>query len=90
MPRPLTRVPTDYMMAKHGQERNEVMARRAAEKDAAKEFYAELRKAERIVAKAPLDQDAIDALDDVRQCQHDREEELYLRTAAATIQDLPH
>ena len=68
---------TDYMMAKHGLERNEVMARRAAEKDAAKEFYAELRKAERAAAKDPLDQDAADALDDVRQRQHDREEELY-------------
>ena len=68
---------TDYMMAKHGLERNEVMARRAAEKDAAKEFYAELRKAERAVAKDPLDQDAADALDDVIQRQHDREEELY-------------
>jgi len=68
---------TDYMMAKHGLERNEVMARRAAEKDAAKEFYAELRKAERAVAQDPLDQDAADALDDVKQRQHDREEELY-------------
>ena len=69
---------TDYMMAKHGLERNEVMARRAAAKDAAREFYAELRKAERAVAQDPLDQDAVDALDDVKQRRHDREEELYL------------
>ena len=70
---------TDYMMAKHGLERNEVMARRAAEKQASNEFYAEMRKAERAVAKDPLDQDAADALDDVRQRQHDREEELYFK-----------
>ena len=69
---------TDYMMAKHGLERNEVMARRAAAKDAAREFYAELRKAERAVAQDPQDQDAADALDDVKRRRHDREEELYL------------
>lgn len=68
---------TDYMMAKHGLERNEVMARRAAEKQAGEEFRDELRKAERAVAKDPLDQDAADALDDVKQRKHDREEELY-------------
>ena len=69
---------TDYMMAKHGLERNEVMARRAAEKQAGEEFRDELRKAERAAAKDPLDQDAADALDDVKQRKHDREEELYL------------
>lgn len=68
---------TDYMMAKHGLERNEVMARRAAERQANEEFRDELRKAERAVAKDPLDQDAADALDDVKQRKHDREEELY-------------
>lgn len=68
---------TDYMMAKHGLERNEVMTRRAAEKQAGEEFRDELRKAERAVAKDPLDQDAADALDDVKQRKHDREEELY-------------
>lgn len=68
---------TDYMMAKHGLERNDVMARRAAAKDALTEFYSELRDAERAAAKAPLDQDAQDALDDVKQRMHDREEELY-------------
>ena len=68
---------TDYMMAKHGLERNEVMARRAAEKQAKEEFRDELRKAERDAAKDPLDQDAADALDDVKQRKHDREEELY-------------
>ena len=68
---------TDYMMAKHGLERNDVMARRAAAKDARAEFYAELRSAERAAAKDPLDQDAQDALADVKQRMHDREEELY-------------
>ena len=68
---------TDYMMAKHGLERNEVMARRAAEKQAKEEFRDELRKAERAAAKDPLDQSAADALDDVKQRKHDREEELY-------------
>lgn len=68
---------TDYMMAKHGLERNEVMARRAAERQAEEEFREKLRKAERAAAKDPLDQDSADALDDVKQRKHDREEELY-------------
>lgn len=68
---------TDYMMAKHGLERNTVMARRDAEKKANEEFGKELAKAQRAVAKDPLDQDAIDRLEDVKQKKHDREEELY-------------
>ena len=68
---------TDYMMAKHGLERNEVMARRAAEKKANEEFGADIRKAERAVNQNPLDQDAIDRLDDLRQQRDDREQELY-------------
>lgn len=68
---------TDYMMAKHGLERNTVMARRDAEKKANEEFGKELAKAQRAVAKDPLDQDAIDHLEDVKQKKHDREEELY-------------
>ncbi len=35
------------MIAKHGLERNEVMARRAAAKEAGAEFGADIRKAER-------------------------------------------
>ncbi len=58
---------TDYMMAKHGLERNEVMARRAADRQAEQEFGAELRTAARALAKDPLDQLLADALDDVRQ-----------------------
>ena len=68
---------TDYMMAKHGLERNEVMARRAAEKKANEEFGADIRKAERAVNKNPLDQDATDALDGLRRQRDDREQELY-------------
>lgn len=68
---------TDYMIAKHGLERNTVMARRDAEKKANEEFGKELTKAQRAVAKDPLDQDAIDRLEDVKQKKHDREEELY-------------
>ena len=68
---------TDYMMAKHGLERNVVMARRDAEKKANEEFGKELTKAQRAVAKDPLDQDAIDRLEDVKQKKHDREEELF-------------
>ena len=68
---------TDYMMAKHGLERNEVMARRAAEKAAREEFKVELNTAERAVSKDPLDQDAKDRLEDVKLRMHDREEELY-------------
>lgn len=68
---------TDYMMAKHGLERNVVMARRDAEKKANEEFGKELAKAQRAVAKDPLDQDAIGRLEDVKQKKHDREEELF-------------
>ena len=68
---------TDYMMAKHGLERNQVMARRAAEKDARSEFSAELLAAQQAVDNDPLDQDAIDALEDVTQRMQDRVEDLY-------------
>ena len=69
---------TDYMMAKHGLERNEVMARRAAEKKANEEFGADIRKAERAVNKDPLDQDAADQLDELRQKRDDCEQDLYM------------
>lgn len=68
---------TDYMMAKHGLERNEVMARRAATKDVQKEFGAELRKAQRAANKDPLDHDAADALEEIKLQMQEREEELY-------------
>lgn len=68
---------TQYMMAKHGLERNEVMARRAAEQTAKDELGKDLRVAERAVQNDPLDQDALNALDDVRQRMQDRVDELY-------------
>lgn len=68
---------TRYMMAKHGLERNEVMARRAAEQTAMDELGKDLRAAERAVQNDPLDQDALDALDDVKQRMQDRVDELY-------------
>lgn len=68
---------TQYMMAKHGLERNEVMARRAAEQTAMDELGKDLRAAERAVQNDPLDQDALDALDDVKQRMQDRVDELY-------------
>ena len=68
---------TRYMMAKHGLERNEVMARRAAEQTAMDELGKDLQAAERAVQNAPLDQDALDALDDVKQRMQDRVDELY-------------
>lgn len=45
-----------------------------------------MAKAQRAVAKDPLDQDAIDRLEDVKQKKHDREEELYFETGAETMQ----
>ena len=68
---------TRYMMAKHGLERNEVMARRAAEQTAMDELGKDLRAAERAVQNDPLDQDALDALDDVKQRMQDRIDALY-------------
>ncbi len=68
---------TDYMMAKHGLERNEVVARRAAEKKANEEFGAAISRAERAVNQNPLDQSAIDRLDDLRKQRDDREQDLY-------------
>ena len=68
---------TRYMMAKHGLERNEVMARRAAEQTAMDELGKDLRAAERAVQNDPLDQDALDALDDVKQRMQDRVDETY-------------
>lgn len=68
---------TQYMMAKHGLERNKVMARRAAEQTAMDELGKDLRAAERAVQNDPLDQDALDTLDDVKQRMQDRVDELY-------------
>ena len=68
---------TDYMMAKHGLERNDVMPRREAEREAREEFAEELKAAEKAVLADPLDMEAVDALEGVKIRIHDREEELY-------------
>ena len=68
---------TRYMMAKHGLERNEVMARRAAQQKAREKFGEELSKAEAAVNADPLDQKAIDNLDDVKQRMADFEQAQY-------------
>ena len=68
---------TRYMMAKHGLERNEVMARRAAQQKAREKFGEELSKAEAAVNADPLDQKAIDDLDDVKQRMADFEQAQY-------------
>ena len=59
---------TDYMMAKHGLERNEVMARRDARKKAEEELAKELKEAEK---------SGKDAVDDVKRKMKDRTDELY-------------
>ena len=66
-----------YLNCKHGLERNEAMARKFAEAKAEEEFEAELKKAQKAATANPNDQDAADALDDVKQRMNDREEELY-------------
>lgn len=67
-----------YLNCKHGLERNEAMARKFAKTKAEEEFKAELKKAQKTATANPNDQDAADALDDVKQRMNDREEELYL------------
>lgn len=66
-----------YLNSKHALERNELMTRRAAEQGALKKFADELKAAQKAVDKDPLDQNAIDALDDVKQRIHDEAESLY-------------
>ncbi len=66
-----------YLNCKHGLERNEAMARKFAKTKAEEEFKAELKKAQKTATANPNDQDAADALDDVKQRMNDREEELY-------------
>lgn len=67
---------TDYMMAKHGLERNEVMARRNAERQANEEYGALIRKAERDLDKYPGDDMYMARLDEVRQLRDFRIEQL--------------
>ena len=67
----------DYMMAKHGLERNDVMAMRFANNMTNEKYSKQLNEAERAVAADPLDQDAKDALDDLKQRIQDYRDILY-------------
>ena len=67
----------DYMMAKHGLERNDVMAMRFANSMTNEKYSKQLNEAERTVAADPLDQDAKDALDDLKQRIQDYRDILY-------------
>ncbi len=70
---------TDYMMAKHGLERNEVTARRDAQRQTEEE-YAEKRKAiEKKLEADPQDQGALAEQEMLEQEMDAREEELYER-----------
>ena len=66
-----------YLNAKHGLERNELMARRAAEQQATEKFADELQKALAAVKKDPTSQSALDALDDVKKKIRDEADKLY-------------
>ena len=68
---------TDYMMAKHGLERNEVMARRDAEKQAREEYADELRQAQKAADDDPLDWEAQDKLDETKKSIQKLADELY-------------
>ena len=67
----------NYMMAKHGLERNLVFARRDAKQKAREEFAKELRAAEKAVNDDPLDMDAVAAFEDVKKRMQELEEKLF-------------
>ena len=69
----------NYMMAKHGLERNLVFAERDAKQKAMEEFAKELKAAEKSVFDDPLDANAVAALDDVKIRMQQREEELFFQ-----------
>lgn len=56
---------TDYMMAKHGLERNEVMARRDASRMAEEKYGEELAEARKAAENDPLDEEARLALESI-------------------------
>ena len=67
----------DYMIAKHGLERNDLMAARAAARQAAQEYAKALSVAQEAVAANPLDPKALADLQAVQQKQKKRENDLY-------------
>lgn len=68
---------TRYMMAKHGLERNEVMARRDAEKQAREKYGDDIRSAQKAADDDPLDMDAQDRLEELKKEMQDFTDALY-------------
>jgi hypothetical protein len=66
-----------YTIAKHGLERNEVFARRDADRAASNLYDDAIAKAQKAVDADPLDQDAIDALDALKQQKQDYSDQEY-------------
>ena len=62
---------TDYMMAKHGLERNEVLARRDAERAASEKYDARIAELDKVHQDAPLDQAITDTLDEAKRARQD-------------------
>ena len=69
---------TDYMMAKHGLERNKVMARRNAKRQADEELGEEISKVQRELEKHPDDDKLIVRAHELALAKAKREEEIYL------------
>ena len=69
---------TDYMMAKHGLERNKVMARRNAKRQADEEFGEEISKVQRELEKHPDDDKLTIRAHELALAKAKREEEIYL------------
>ena len=67
----------NYMMSKHGLERNLVFARRDAKQKAREEFAKELKATEKAVNDDPLDMDAVAAFEDVKKRMQELEEKLF-------------
>ena len=68
---------TDYMMAKHGLERNEVMARKDAEKQAREKYSDDIRSAQKAADDDPLDWEAQDRLEELKKEMQDFTDALY-------------
>lgn len=62
---------TDYMMAKHGLERNEVLARRDAERAASEKYDARIAELDKAHQDDPPDEAITDALDEAKRARQD-------------------
>ena len=72
----------DYMFAKHGLERNDVMARRDARRAVEKKYGKDLKKAEEAVNQNPNDPVALQALADLKLKMQLKEDDLYKKNRA--------